>query len=119
MGIPEGYTTSFVWEGDDADEYYDSIAPDPDEDEAVRDIHLAHEVPPSDEDTAGFAARVSNTRVDLIQRIKDGIPPTDYLPASDGMLIRGKRHQIAAPRKEGKSLSMIESGARAGEPRGL
>ena len=58
-------------------------------------------------DPASFAARVTATRVDLIARIRDGIPPIDYLPASEGMLVRGKRHQIPAPKKSGKSLSML------------
>lgn len=54
-----------------------------------------------------FEARVLVTKVDLIERIRQGIPPIDYLPASTGMLVRGKRHQIAAPRKEGKSIAML------------
>lgn len=58
-------------------------------------------------DPTSFAARVTATRVDLAARIRDGIPPIDYLPASEGMLIRGKRHQIAAPKKEGKSITML------------
>lgn len=59
------------------------------------------------EDPGSFDARVTATRVDLIARMRDGIPPIDYLPASEGMLIRGKRHQIPAPKKSGKSLSML------------
>lgn len=54
-----------------------------------------------------FEARVVAREVDLIGLIRDGIPPIDYLPQSEGMLIRGKRHLIAAPRKEGKSLAML------------
>jgi AAA domain-containing protein len=70
-------------------------------------------------DPASFGARVAGTRVDLIARIRDGIPPIDYLPASEEMLIRGKRHIVPAPRKSGKSLgwlvhctTMVEAGAR-------
>lgn len=54
-----------------------------------------------------FAARVGSRRVDLVQLIEDGIPPIEYLPASDEMLRRGKRHYIAAPRKEGKSIAVL------------
>jgi len=58
-------------------------------------------------DPASFQARVADTRVDLLARILDGIPEIEYLPGSEGMLIRGKRHQIAAPKKEGKSISKL------------
>lgn len=58
-------------------------------------------------DPSSFGARVASTRVDLLARIRDGIPSIDYLPASDGMLVRGKRHQIAAPKKVGKSISKL------------
>src|SRR5689334_15079087 len=58
-------------------------------------------------DPDSFTARVTERRVDLVQRIKEGLPPREYLPASDRMLIRGKRHQIAAPWKVGKSLSQL------------
>lgn len=54
-----------------------------------------------------FADRVANRRVDLLQRIRDGIPPVDYLPASDRMLRSGKRHVWVAPRKVGKSISAL------------
>jgi hypothetical protein len=53
-----------------------------------------------------FEARVTGTHVDLLQRIDDGIPPIDYLPASEGMFVRGKRHQLPAPKKSGKSICM-------------
>lgn len=65
------------------------------------------ETTPDDEDPTGFAARVGATFVNLIERIRQGIPPIDYLPASEGMLVRGRRHQITAPKKEGKSLAML------------
>jgi AAA domain len=39
--------------------------------------------------------------------IGQGIPPVKYLPASDGMLVRGKRHLLAAPGKTGKSIAML------------
>ena len=54
---------------------------------------------------AGFNGRVAVTLVDLLERIRDGIPAIDYLPASERMLVRGKRHQTSAPKKTGKSIS--------------
>jgi hypothetical protein len=62
---------------------------------------------PETTDPASFAARVAATRVDLLERISLGIPPIDYLPASDGMLVRGKRHLLAAPKKQGKTISKL------------
>ncbi len=53
-----------------------------------------------------LADRVFSRRVELGQLIREGIPALDYLPASDGMLVRGKRHLIAAPAKTGKSIGM-------------
>jgi hypothetical protein len=55
----------------------------------------------------GFAERVEKRRVDLVKLIREGLPPIEYLPESAGMLVRGKRHLIAGPRKSGKSLSML------------
>jgi hypothetical protein len=111
MEIPTGYKTSFAWEGDLAESTCSSCHRPSQADLCVDceiDLSGAHPTSyPSADEPASFAARVTSTRVDLIQRIKDGIPATDYLPASDGMLIRGKRHQIAAPRKEGKSLGKL------------
>lgn len=54
-----------------------------------------------------FEERVKARRVDLVRLIHDGLPPIEYLPESDGMLVKGKRHLIAAPRKEGKSITML------------
>lgn len=54
-----------------------------------------------------FAARVASKIVNLVQLIDEGIPPVEYLPASEEMLRRGKRHYIAAPAKEGKSIAML------------
>jgi hypothetical protein len=125
MGIPTGYKSLFAWEGELAESTCSGCGRSSQADlcvdceidvEEVRpsaDAQGTHPMPhPSaDEDVevelASFAARVAGTRVDLVQRIKDGIPATDYLPASDGMLIRGKRHQVVAPRKEGKSFAML------------
>jgi hypothetical protein len=54
-----------------------------------------------------FYDRVTSRRVDLVQRIRDGIPAAEYLPASDGMLRRGKRHYTPAPKKVGKSITSL------------
>jgi hypothetical protein len=54
-----------------------------------------------------FDDRVRSRRVDLVQRIRDGIPPIEYLPASEGMLVTGRRHHVAAPKKSGKSLGFV------------
>lgn len=59
-----------------------------------------------------FERRVLSRRVDLVRRIEEGLPPVAYLPQSEGMLVKGKRHLIAAPRKEGKSIAMLVHWAR-------
>jgi hypothetical protein len=105
--------------------YLDELIPDePDEDPGAWAVEPSvngnvSRARQSSVDPASFAARIAATRVDLVERIRDGIPPIDYLPASDGMLVRGKRHQIPAPKKSGKSLTMlvhwtamVEAGAR-------
>ena len=62
---------------------------------------------PEDNSAADFKRRVLDRRVDLVKHFQEGVPPIDYLPASDGMLIRGKRHLIPGPKKSGKSISML------------
>lgn len=59
-----------------------------------------------------FKSRVLDRKVDLVELIDEGVPRTEYLPESEGMLAKGKRHLIAAPRKEGKSLAMLVHGAK-------
>ncbi len=54
-----------------------------------------------------FAERVTGRKVDLFHLLEHGIPEIDYLPASDRMLIRGKRHLLPAPRRAGKTLTML------------
>src|SRR5436305_272675 len=54
-----------------------------------------------------FDSRITARRVWLVRRFDEGIPAIDYLPASEGLLIRGKRHLLPAPRKTGKSLAML------------
>ncbi len=66
--------------------------------------------PPGTEPAAeagSFAARVTSRQVNLVEIIDKGLPPIEFLPASDGMLVRGKRHLVSAPAKEGKSLGML------------
>lgn len=60
--------------------------------------------PTADADPGSFAARVSAKRVDLVAIVREGVPPLSYHARSEGMLVRGKRHLIAAPHKSGKSL---------------
>jgi hypothetical protein len=68
--------------------------------------HLAAVAEPAADHTT-FEERFANRRVDLFERYENGPPDIDYLPASDGMLIRGKRHLLPAPKKTGKSFSTL------------
>ena len=52
-----------------------------------------------------LAARLSDSRRDLVDLALSGPVERDYLPASENMLIRGKRHTCAAPAKRGKSIA--------------
>jgi hypothetical protein len=68
--------------------------------------------------SGSFADRLAAARHDLVGLVEDGLPPLEYLPASDGMLVRGARHYWPSPRKSGKSIgtlnhvvSMIMAGA--------
>lgn len=54
-----------------------------------------------------FEERFRSRRVDLRELLKNGVPPIEYLPASEGMYVRGKRHLMPAPRKMGKSFSTL------------
>jgi AAA domain len=54
-----------------------------------------------------FVDRVISRRVDLLARIREGIPDAVYLPASFGMLRAGKRHHMPAPKKVGKSIAAL------------
>ena len=54
-----------------------------------------------------FGQRVLAKRRDLVELLVRGVPPVEFLPASAGMLVRGKRHQIAAPKKTGKSIGAL------------
>jgi hypothetical protein len=66
-----------------------------------------------------FSERVSDREIDLIKLIEEGVPELEYLPGAAGILVRGRRHLIAAPAKSGKSFStqvhvmhMVQAGAR-------
>jgi hypothetical protein len=54
-----------------------------------------------------FDDRVRSRRVDLFARLESGPTPICYLPASEGMLVRGKRHHAPAPKKTGKSFGWL------------
>jgi hypothetical protein len=56
--------------------------------------------------TLGPADVLAESRVDLGEMIRIGIPPRKFVPGSGGAFVPGKRHHIAAPSKEGKSLSI-------------
>jgi hypothetical protein len=47
---------------------------------------------------------LSASRVDLVERIRDGIPEPAYVPGGEGWLLAGKRYLIPAPAGAGKSL---------------
>jgi hypothetical protein len=59
-----------------------------------------------------FADRVTNRRVSLLGVIEEGIPPVEYLPASEGIFVKGGRHHIAAPKKSGKSFAILSHAVR-------
>lgn len=40
--------------------------------------------------TSDFEQRVVSKHVDLFARIEEGLPPVEYLPGSEGMLVRGR-----------------------------
>ena len=74
---------------------------------------------PEEAERGSFEDRFRSRQVDLFHVLEHGIPPIEYLPASEGMYVRGKRHSKSAPRKTGKSLGelvhvvdMILAGAR-------
>lgn len=47
---------------------------------------------------------LAEARVDLIERIREGLPPIEYVPGGDPWLRRGKRYLLAAGAGTGKSL---------------
>lgn len=65
------------------------------------------EPPQIEADRGSFEDRVIARRVNLVEAIERGLPPLDFLPASEEMFVRGKRHAIAAPYKQGKSIAIL------------
>jgi integrase len=57
------------------------------------------------EEEFGSADLLSEFRVDLIQRIREGIPEREFVPGCESWLIRGKRYLSPASAGEGKSLA--------------
>lgn len=52
-----------------------------------------------------FGQRVAATRVDLFDRIRDGVPPIEHVPGSNGRYVAGRRHYLPGPKKTGKSFT--------------
>jgi AAA domain len=68
---------------------------------------LAKEGKPVEVRAPGSPAEIlERSRVDVIGRIRDGIPEREYVPGALGLFPKGKRTHIAAERKVGKSLSI-------------
>lgn len=63
-------------------------------------------------DPTSFEARFLKRTVDLVQIIREGIPPREYHVLSEGMLVKGKKHQCPGPAKTGKSLVWLAHFAR-------
>jgi hypothetical protein len=85
----------------------------------VRDAEVAVEEMQAKVPLGSFAERVTERRTDLVAVIENGIPPVEFLPESEGMLVRGARHYVPAPMKSGKSIAtlshaecMVAAGAR-------
>lgn len=71
------------------------------------DVDLAGAGAASEPEATALAQRLAESRVDLVEVLERGLPPRQWLPGSEGMLVRGKRHHIAAQLKSGKTLSML------------
>src|SRR5262245_1308309 len=50
---------------------------------------------------------LAESRVDLIERIRNGIPKREFVPGCDGWLIRGKRYLLFASAGVGKSIAVL------------
>jgi len=57
--------------------------------------------------TAGPEAALAESRVDLIDLIRNGIPDPEYVPGGEPWLRKGKRYLIPAPAGTGKSLAAL------------
>jgi hypothetical protein len=60
-----------------------------------------------DRDDQDALAVLEGSRVDLIERIRDGIPEREYVPGCEGLLIRGKRYLVYSPCGVGKTIGML------------
>lgn len=54
--------------------------------------------------SGSFADRVTARRVDLLARIRDGLPEIAYVPGSCDRYVAARRHYIPGPKKTGKSF---------------
>lgn len=57
--------------------------------------------------TSSLTERLAAAQVDLLAAIEGGLPEREWVPASEYMLARGKRHHISAKLKTGKSLALL------------
>jgi AAA domain len=70
------------------------------DDPSLSESDSSHEA----EAAGGFEERVRSRRVDLLHRIREGIPPIEFVEGSSGRYVRGRRHYVPAPKKTGKSF---------------
>jgi hypothetical protein len=55
----------------------------------------------------GFGEQLSRSQTDLARIVREGPRERAWLPASHGLLLRGKRHLVAAPAKSGKTQAFL------------
>ena len=65
---------------------------------------------------AGAWVALEGARVDLVERIREGIPEREYVPGCGGWLLRGKRYLIYSPSGVGKTLGWLISAFRINQP---
>jgi hypothetical protein len=53
------------------------------------------------------SAALDEARVDLVERIRKGIPEREYVPGGEEWLLKGKRYLVFAPAGIGKSLAVL------------
>lgn len=84
----------------------------------VHDVRTAKRLkksdkPPEDRELPdGYAGQFLAREVQLHELVIHGVPAHEFHAFSEGMLIRGKRHQWFAPAKEGKSLVALNHAVR-------
>lgn len=59
-----------------------------------------------------FADRVTGRRISLLTLIEQGIPPVEWIPGAEKILVSGGRHHLAAPKKSGKSFATLSHAVR-------